>query len=119
MRFKVFLAILLCFILLGCSAYHWKSFQPNKRREKYIQEHPDLTHLVKQAILRGDVILGMTTSEVIASRGQPWKVNRTTGEFGIHEQWVMFAYEYIGTRKDQQYGYIYFENGKVTSWQSR
>ncbi len=76
---------------------------------------------VKDAILRGDVLIGMTSSDVIASRGRPHDVNKTTGIFGVHEQWVMYALSESGKwdSKGKEYGYIYFENGLVTSWQSR
>ena len=38
--------------------------------------------------------------------GKPRKVNRSTYKFGVHEQWV-----YDG-------GYLYFENGVLTSIQN-
>ncbi|MBA7604710.1 hypothetical protein ES703_11836 [subsurface metagenome] len=76
---------------------------------------------VKDAILRGDVLIGMISSDVIASRGRPHDVNKTTTKFGINEQWVMYAFNDSGLwdLKGKEYGYIYFENGLVTSWQSR
>ncbi len=49
--------------------------------------------------------LGMTSAMALASWGDPNKVNRTVGKWGVHEQWV-----YDDT-------YLYFENGKLTSWQ--
>ena len=41
----------------------------------------------------------------LESWGQPDDINRSVGSWGVHEQWV--------------YGdeYLYFENGKLTSWQ--
>jgi len=80
-----------------------------------------MSQRVKDAILRGDVLIGMTSSDVIASRGRPHDVNKTTGVFGVHEQWVMHAFHDSGLwdLKGKEYGYIYFENGLVTSWQSR
>lgn len=73
------------------------------------------------AILRGDVLIGMTSEEVIVSRGRPYDVNKTTGVYGAHEQWDMYATLDAPTwdPKAKDYGYLYFENGKVTSWQSR
>ena len=120
MRFKLLIVGLICFFLVNCSAYYWKNLNPNKRRQEYIQANPKIDNTIKETILNGGIILGMTPSQVVASRGAPFKVNRTTGEYGIHEQWVMFAPGYLAqNRKEMEYGYIYFENGKVTSWQSK
>ena len=54
------------------------------------------------------VSIGMTQEEVIASSwGKPQSVNRTTGTWGTHEQWV-----YGGKN------YLYFENGTLSSIQN-
>jgi hypothetical protein len=51
--------------------------------------------------------LGMTASEVRdSSWGGPDKINKTTYEFGVHEQWVY-----------SNYRYVYFEDGIVTTIQ--
>ncbi|ANS76340.1 hypothetical protein AWM70_18630 [Paenibacillus yonginensis] len=51
--------------------------------------------------------IGMTKEKVEESRwGEPAKINKTTTEYGVHEQWV-----YGGGR------YVYFEDGIVTSIQ--
>ncbi len=73
------------------------------------------------AILFGNVLIGMTSEEVIASRGRPYSVNKTTGVFGVHEQWDMYATldAPAWDPKAKNYGYLYFENGILTSWQSR
>ncbi|MGX9221701.1 hypothetical protein ACWV27_27055 (plasmid) [Massilia varians] len=59
-------------------------------------------------LARGGVKVGMNSEQVRQSSwGKPLKVNRSTGAYGVHEQWV--------------YGegnYIYFENGRVTSFQN-
>lgn len=49
--------------------------------------------------------LGMTTEMARVAFGVPDKVNESVGEWGIHQQWV---YNHI---------YLYFENGKLTSYQ--
>ena len=52
--------------------------------------------------------IGMTTSQVRNSTwGSPKKVNKNTYSWGTKEQWVYDK------------GYIYFENGKVTSISER
>ncbi|HCT94321.1 MAG: hypothetical protein A2X19_08035 [Bacteroidetes bacterium GWE2_39_28] len=56
-------------------------------------------------ISRHMIWIGMTSDMAAASIGSPIKINRTTGSWGIHEQWVYHS------------RYLYFENGKLTSWQ--
>lgn len=57
---------------------------------------------------RGGVSIGMTAEQVRQSNwGRPTSINRTSGAYGVHEQWV------YGGRN-----YIYFENGRVSSIQN-
>jgi len=93
-----------------------------KQRKNYVDEWTQmLSQKIKKAILGGDVLIGMNSEQVIASRGLPHEINKTTTKSGIHEQWVMYAFNDSGLwdLKGKEYGYIYLENGKVTSWQSR
>lgn len=62
---------------------------------------------VLKAIQKADILIAMTTAQVTASWGLPKQINRSGGKWGLHEQWV---YGEHGT-------YLYFENGKLTSWQ--
>ena len=56
------------------------------------------------------VTLGMSEEEVLQSSwGKPDKVNRSHGSWGVHEQWVY---------RNRVSGYLYFENGKLTSVQN-
>lgn len=50
--------------------------------------------------------IGMTPEMAEMSWGKPQKINQDSGSWGIHEQWIY----------DDQY--LYFENGKLTSFQS-
>jgi hypothetical protein len=52
---------------------------------------------------------GMTAKQVVeqTSWGKPESINRSTGSWGVHEQWV------YGGRN-----YLYFENGKLASIQN-
>ena len=75
----------------------------------YVKLPKKLTRKSKKAgyaINNGQIFLGMSSDEAIASRGRPADINRTTGAWGTHEQWV-----YRGNT------YLYFKNGKLTSWQ--
>jgi hypothetical protein len=57
---------------------------------------------------RGGVRIGMTQKQVLASNwGRPDSINKTTGSYGTHEQWV------YGGRN-----YLYFENGILTTIQN-
>jgi hypothetical protein len=57
---------------------------------------------------RGGVSIGMTAAQVRKSVwGEPLSINRTTGTYGVHEQWV-----YGGGN------YVYLKNGRVTAIQN-
>jgi hypothetical protein len=60
---------------------------------------------VAQKILAKKIWIGMTTEMALESWGEPDDNNRSVGSWGVHEQWI-----YDDT-------YVYFENGKLTSWQ--
>ena len=47
----------------------------------------------------------MTKEMLIDSWGDPKEINRSVGSWGIHEQCIYSK------------GYVYIENGFVTSWQ--
>ena len=59
-----------------------------------------------KAVRKKQLLIGMTKDQVICIMRHPLDVNKSTGKWGVHEQWV-----YYGNR------YLYFENGKLTSWQ--
>ena len=62
----------------------------------------------KAAQRRQGVSVGMSSQNALdSSWGKPQKINRTTGSFGVHEQWV-----YGGG------GYLYFENGILRTIQN-
>lgn len=51
--------------------------------------------------------IGMTKQMCRDSWGEPQEINRTTTQYGSHEQWVYYT------------TYIYFDNGKITAIQDR
>lgn len=57
-----------------------------------------------------DYWTGMTPDMAYITMGLPNDVNSTVGSWGRHEQWVYEYSNYDNT-------YLYFENGKLTSWQ--
>ena len=139
MRTKILTLVLLCLFLIGCASVStWLSEQDtppitawNKAKKDYLETHPEISSEMRVAIEQGDVLLGMTSAQVVACRGKPQKINKTTGSYGVHERWVMVirwrgSYNSKGldnskelATKAKTYAYIYLENGIVTSWQSR
>jgi len=89
-------------------------------REIYLEENKNLPEGIKKAIHDGNVVVGMIRGQVIAGRGSPYKINKTTTASGVYEQWIMYPSSgpVHSSRKDKEYGYIYFKNGKVSGWQS-
>jgi hypothetical protein len=77
-------------------------------------ENPRLAQLAKkygtynaERILNGQYWIGMTPQMVRESIGKPDDVNKSTGAWGINEQWIYWKKEL----------YLYFENGKLTTIQ--
>ena len=68
----VFIILLIMSLLIGCSV----------SREAYVSSHPELNPTIKEAILRGEVLEGMTENEVRASWGRPNQIVKgTEGDF--------------------------------------
>jgi hypothetical protein len=55
----------------------------------------------------GEYWLGMSEEMAVVSLGYPDKKNRSVGSWGVHEQWIFNGL------------YLYFENGKLNSYQER
>lgn len=79
-----------------------------KRQQRTKELYKKYGKATADLILKGQVCIGMTKAMVLESWGHPsGGINKTTGAWGIHEQWV--------------YGmgqYLYFENGKLTTIQN-
>jgi DNA-binding transcriptional MerR regulator len=96
------------------------AWEEGQRRQE-AQRERQLAQSTKQAVERrnacvqrnglskaGTVKIGMTAADArICGWGNPSDINRTTGSWGTHEQWV------YGTRN-----YLYFENGILRSIQN-
>lgn len=104
-------------IVVFLSVYEFEKMQDEKneadrktdaynKRKAYVQQHKNLPEKIRKAILEEKIMLGMSADDVKTSWGDPKNINRSVGSWGVHEQWV-----YSGT-------YVYFENGKLTSWQN-
>lgn len=64
---------------------------------------------VLDAISQKSFFIGMTEEQVQTSTGYPDRINESSGEWGIHEQWIYG--EYPNT------SYLYFKNGILRSVQ--
>ncbi len=82
-----------------------------RRRLHYIEANPDLSPAVKKAIAHGDVLPGMTESDVRASIGEPDEISSTETNPGNHEQW----YYKTGSPGRE---YLSLDDGVLTSWRS-
>lgn len=84
------------------------------RLERETQEREHRTALYRkygkataQLILQGKVRIGMTREMCREAWGAPDDINRTSGSWGVHEQWVYG----LGS-------YLYFENGILDAIQN-
>ena len=79
------------------------------RRQQYVKSHPELPAKMKENILAGQIVIGMTKQEVFASWGQPVDRNRIVGAGGVIVESWRYGGAYAGC-------YLYFENEILTSW---
>lgn len=96
------------------------SFTENKKisdlmYKNLAKENPKLARLsqkygkpIANRLIKGEYWVGMTSEMAKESVGFPSDINKSTGSWGIHEQWVY----------DKKNLYLYFENGKLTSFQN-
>ena len=80
----------------------------NGKGKRLRAKHPEWSLDDVDSISRGSIQIGMNKEQVAAAWGRPYKVNKSVGSYGTHEQWVM--HEYGNT-------YVYFEDGICTSMQ--
>ena len=80
----------------------------SRRRQWYVNNHPNLTPQIRNSILNGNICLQMASEQVRASLGLPRDINRTVSTFGVHEQWVYGEYGSL---------LLYFEDDILTAWQ--
>jgi hypothetical protein len=83
-----------------------------KRREAYVTEKHWYSFAWKQAILNGQVMIGMTADDVRVALGLQWdpRINTTITANGRDEQWCLG-----GT--NHRY-FLYFTNGVLTCIQN-
>ena len=79
----------------------------------YLKLHPELDSRVRSAIENQEFYTGMKKEDTRASWGHPHTINRSVGQYGIHEQWVYCKYGDCISGAT----YVYFDDGILTSWQ--
>ena len=84
------------------NGYFYDTFSFSNPKSKY----PSISNEIWDLIAEGKVRIGMSKEACQLSWGKPKKINKTTGSYGVHEQWVYDS------------SYLYFENGKLTSIQN-
>jgi len=91
-----------------------------KRREAYLDEHPDIPRVIARAIRQGHFLIGMSTDEVRASLGEPQAILPSDGESFHDFQWI---YNYVDVRvfgsdfaASSRRVYLNFSKGYLTSW---
>lgn len=82
---------------------------PARAVRNRLSKNPDWSDDIIATTACNRVQIGMTREQAIAGWGRPRDVNRTSGTFGVHEQWVYGEY---GS------GYLYFEDGVLTTVQN-
>ena len=97
-----------------CGKFQLKSYYDNAKALNIAAKNKRKAELIKKygastanLILQGKIRIGMTKDMCIDAWGNPSDINKTTGSFGVHEQWVYG----LGS-------YVYFENGVITTIQN-
>ena len=93
---RYFLTICLAVCLIGCLSH----------KQQYVDANPDLSPTIKNHILNGEVVIGMTEEQVEASWGCPSRQHQSFSHGLSTKTWV---YGHSG-----YYRYFHFQNGKVT-----
>ncbi|MFD2726815.1 SH3 domain-containing protein [Hyunsoonleella rubra] len=79
------------------------------KKERLIYENKIISQYGNETgkkLLDGYYWIGMTEKMARISLGEPDRINKTVGSWGVHEQWIYHEL------------YLYFENGKLRSYQN-
>lgn len=94
---KLFIFIPLI-LIAGClSQKKEKTFLDASYREQYIKNHPDLNQQWKEAIIKGEIPIGMEKSEVEKILGKNYRIY--VSKTGMMEVWIYEEY-YVGFDKN-------------------
>ena len=111
------LALLLtsgCFSFTVPSDFGVESRNPaaaNLRRETYVSQHTSLSPSLKEAILKGELVLGMIPEEVAASFGEPdGRRIRKGGQLALDEEIWFYYHDFY--HQDR----LIFDKGKLSEF---
>ncbi|MCX5697567.1 MAG: hypothetical protein NTU54_06355 [Candidatus Omnitrophica bacterium] len=78
MALKVIIPMIisLSLLLCGCVTTSQAKMPNYEARKSYVETHSELAVEIKQAILKGKVIEGMTKQDVLVAWGEPSKIHR-------------------------------------------
>ena len=96
------------------------AYDRETRLANYLKKYPETSSSLRQSILNGSLVIGMTQEQVLVALGKPEDINKTVTPYGTTEQWVYTYYLDRRQRVDldrTKSKYVYFENGVLTSWQ--
>lgn len=104
---KKLLIILTVMVLISCQSSGTKDAMRAKRMENCINLTANEIELIKS----GKIQRGMSECALIASWGEPYHINKTTGSWGVHKRYV---YQRGGPWNKSIY--VYVENEVVDRW---
>lgn len=87
-KIKVIILLLFVLMIIGCATTSQAKMPNYESRKNYVETHPELYSEIKEVILKGKVIEGMTKQDVLATWGEPSRVSgydEPEGEYG--ENW--------------------------------
>lgn len=73
---KNMMILSLSLLLCSCATTSQARMPDYESRNNYVEMHPELSSGIKQAVLEGKVIEGMTKQDVLASWGEPSKIHK-------------------------------------------
>ena len=105
---KKLLIILTVMVLISCQS----SGTMVAMRAKRMENCTNLTSEEVELIKNEKIQRGMSECALIASWGEPYDINETTGSWGVHKRYV-----YLRGIMWNETIYVYVENGVVIRWQ--
>jgi len=104
---KKLLIVLIVMVLISCQSTGTKDAMRAKRMKNCTNLTADEIEWIKNEKIQR----GMSECALIASWGEPYYINRSTGSWGVHKRYV---YQRVGPWNKSIY--VYVENGVVNRW---
>lgn len=101
------LILILALIVTGCGTRDGCEGYWSEEYQEYVQNNSHRPENVKNAMLKGEIVTGMTQYEVQLIKGKPDRIYTTIYRNYTMEQWVY----------GKGYVIAYFKNGILEGWQ--